>query len=128
MQTEIFLARVLGIFFLFLGMAGIKRRHLFLKMIKEFTRDPLFIFFSGVFGLGFGSLLVVSYNVWTMQWTLVITLLGWFMLLGGIVRIYFPEYISKFAKKVLTHPQYERVIATIIVLIGIDLLYFGYFA
>jgi hypothetical protein len=128
MGTSIFIARVIGIFFLVTGIAGLVRRHTFLEMIAEFARSPIFIFFSGFVTLIIGAILVVVHNVWVLNWTLAVTLIAWLALLTSFLRISFPENISHFAGKILLHPQYQRLIAVILLLIGIYFLYFGFWA
>ncbi len=38
-----------------------------------------------------GFLIIRAYHRWTVGWPLTITLLGWFLVLGGLFRMFFPE-------------------------------------
>lgn len=38
-----------------------------------------------------GLSIIRTHNTWTLNWPVLVTLVGWFALLGGLVRMFFPE-------------------------------------
>lgn len=38
-----------------------------------------------------GFAIVRAHNRWTTDWTLGVTIVGWFFLVGGLIRMFFPE-------------------------------------
>jgi hypothetical protein len=38
-----------------------------------------------------GLSIIRKHNIWTFNWPVFVTLIGWFAFLGGLVRIFFPE-------------------------------------
>ncbi len=126
MHTSIFLAQTIGIVMLVMSMTALTRPRIFLNMISEFANNEFYVFFSGIVLLVVGAILVVCHNVWTRNWTLIITLVAWFALINGIVRVYLPELFGKLMGKVLLHPIYLRFVAGILFLVSISLLYFGF--
>jgi len=49
---------------------------------------PPVIYLSGIIMFVAGLALVRAHNVWEKNWTLLITLAGWFLLLLGLVRMF----------------------------------------
>jgi hypothetical protein len=42
-----------------------------------------------------GLSIIRAHNHWTLSWSVLITLLGWFVMLGGLSRMFFPEPIQQ---------------------------------
>ena len=38
-----------------------------------------------------GLSIIVVHNRWMLDWSVIITIMGWFIMLGGIGRMFFPE-------------------------------------
>jgi uncharacterized protein YjeT (DUF2065 family) len=83
-------------------------------------RDALFILALLTFLLGL--LMVLSHNVWVMDWPVIVTLFSWLVLVSGIIRLFFPEQATKMGQEFLNKPVAMRVIAVVFLLIGIYLL------
>jgi hypothetical protein len=77
MQTSIFLARLIGPVMALVGVSLLVNELAFRKMAQEFLRSPALIFFSGMILMPAGLAVVLSHNVWVLNWPLIITLLGW---------------------------------------------------
>lgn len=45
-----------------------------------------------------GAAIIFSYNVWTLDWTLLITLLGWAALVKGGMIMLFPGWVVRYKK------------------------------
>ena len=52
------------------------------------TQNPPVIYLSGIIMFVSGLALVQAHNVWQKNWTVLITLAGWFLLLLGLVRMF----------------------------------------
>lgn len=127
METSIFLARVIGLFSVISTSAILVRYKTFLKMEEEALKNPALIQLSGFLILIVGVLLVVSHQVWTPDWRLVITLIGWLVLFKGILRILFPESIIRLLEK--KSSSYWSLLAEgLVFVIGLCLVYQGFFA
>ena len=55
--------------------------------------SPALIFISGLFTLAAGLAIVLNHNVWTADWRVLITLLGWLGIIGGLIRILLPQQV-----------------------------------
>jgi hypothetical protein len=97
MEVSIFFARFLGGFFLIFGLLFIITRQL--GKTIEMTDDKAFVISTGYITLLMGLVTVVLHNIWVADWRIVITLLGWFTLIKGIMKIGFPEKIHEQAQR-----------------------------
>lgn len=42
-----------------------------------------------------GLSITLAHNSWTLSWPVLITFLGWFIMLGGLGRMFFPESVQQ---------------------------------
>ncbi len=59
------------------SLALLANRRRFRRILEEFSRSFALIVFLGLITLVLGLLVVVSHNVWSADWRVIITLLGW---------------------------------------------------
>jgi len=97
MEITIFLARLWGSFFIIFGLLFIITRQL--GKTIEMTDDKSFVISTGYYTLLLGLITVILHNIWVLNWTLAITILGWSTLIKGIIKIGFPEQINKQAQR-----------------------------
>jgi hypothetical protein len=71
---------------------------------------------------------VLVHNVWTPNWRVLITLIGWLMLIRGAVRILAPDTIMGFAAKFIRNKQLIPISAVVTGVLGLVFCYFGYVA
>lgn len=55
------------------------------------TASPPLTYLAGMLWFLGGLSLVRSHNRWSADWTVSITLVGWFFLIGGLFRLLFPD-------------------------------------
>lgn len=98
-EPSIFLARVIGLVGVMSTAAVLARYKESLAFEEKLVKNPANIYLSGFVILILGVLLVVSHSVWTADWRGVITILGWLVLLKGLLRIFFPETVKRLIAK-----------------------------
>ena len=79
---------------------------------------------DGVAGLA----IVLAHNVWVPNWRVLITLLGWLMLVRGAARILFTDRVMEFAKTVVRNKRIYPISGAVVGVLGLVLCYFGYLA
>ena len=126
MQTSIFLARLIGPVMALAGVGLLVNELAFRKMAQEFLRSPALIFFSGMILMPAGLAVVLSHNVWVLNWPLIITLLGWIAVISGALRIFAPDRAIKIGKKAIMRKEYTTAAAAFWLVIGAVLCYFGF--
>jgi len=127
MPTSIFIAKLLGPVFVIVGVALPLRAQAFRTMLQEFIRSPILLYLAGFFGLLGGLALVLTHNVWVLNWRLIITLIGWVTIVRAVVTILRPQIVVTVGSKLLRRRDIFFGAAALNVVIGLVLSYFGYF-
>ena len=93
---------------------------------EQFLRSYALIFLAGVITLAVGIALVLAHNVWVGDWRLIITVLGWLGVIGGLFRIIWPQEVVVIGSAVLNHPEIFMFAGFGMLVVGGVLSYFGY--
>ena len=124
MELSIFLAKVLGLYLLILALAALLNRKHLPRVIEELSQNLALVFMSGAMSLILGLLLVLSHNVWTSDWRVIITLVGWLTLIRSVGRVPAPGRVASVAGKLgsgLITPM-----LVVFLLLGAYLTYVGF--
>ncbi len=128
MHTSQFLARLIGPVMIAVGFGVVVNRAAFQKLAGEFLDSPAVLFLSGLMLMPAGLAIVLAHNVWTADWRILITLLGWLSLISGTVRVLAPLQAGRFGKRAHAVGDYATVAAAIWAALGLTLSHFGYSA
>lgn len=101
MDLSLFLAKVLGLYFVIVITAYAVQWRDLKKVLEDFERSRGLALFGGAVALLFGLFLVTSHNVWEWSFRGVITFFGWITLLKGLIYLFFPQNIRSIARKIL---------------------------
>jgi hypothetical protein len=126
MQSSLFLARLIGPFFLLVGLGVLFNRAAVRAVVDELSHNRALVFFGGLITLPAGLAIVLTHNVWVANWPLLITLIGWLAAVTGAVRLLAPHNAIKFGRQVYDQPNGAVIAASIWVAIGAILCFFGY--
>jgi hypothetical protein len=126
MELSIFLAKVLGLYFLIVGIGILLNGQRIKGIITEIDSNPALLLFSGIVPLIVGTLVVVSHTVWEADWRVIVTLIGWLAFIKGIVRVVFPKLAMRFDGKIAKKPFLLKIFAIIILLLAAFLCFAGY--
>src|SRR5271170_193355 len=105
MMASIFLARLLGPVFLIVGAGILLSPKVFRAIAADVVRSVTLVYLFGLMDFTAGLAIVITHNVWLMSWRLLITLIGWLLLIRGTVRVLIPEKVMGYAAKVLGNKQ-----------------------
>jgi uncharacterized membrane protein HdeD (DUF308 family) len=125
-QASIFLARLLGPLFLLPGVFVLTNPRVFRTMTAEVVGSITLIYLFGLVDFAAGLAIVLTHNLWVANWRVLITLIGWLMLIRGAVRIAAPDQIKGYAAKIIRNERIYPVTGTVAVILGLIFCYFGY--
>ena len=125
MQPSLFIAKLLGPSFLIVGTALLTKPEAFRVLLQEFIKSGVLLYLAGILGLVGGLALLLTHNVWVLDWRLIITLLGWVTVVRAIGTIFLPQQIGA---KLIEHRSSFVIAAGFDLMIGAVLSYFGYLA
>jgi len=126
MSNSIFLARLIGPVLLVVGIAVFAHQRDFHDIAAEFLTSRALMFLSGFVLLPAGLAIMLAHNVWTADWRVLITILGWLTAIGGVLRLLAPQVVLRAGEGFLRLPRSTQVAAAIWVVIGLVLCFFGY--
>ncbi len=95
-------------------------------LVTGTLNNPEFVFFSGVLTLLAGLAIVRAHNVWSAEWTILVTVIGWLCVIGGLVRIVWPERVSVMRKSMMQSENTVTASALVALLLGAFLTAKGY--
>ena len=120
MGLSILVARIIAVIYISSGIAVLIGQLNFDNIASDFNKSKALTFVAGSSGVIFGMVLVRYHNNWVKNWTVLITIISWIFLIGGIIVVVFPKSLSYFSK------YYKHSPAWGIFMICFGLL-FGYF-
>ncbi len=118
METSIFIAKLVGPVLIVGGLLGLFRPGEMKRLAEDFLASRPLIFGAGFLALLGGLAIVNTHNVWTDDWRVVITLLGWVSMVAGILRMGFPNTIRKIGTLMIDRPVVLRVAGGIQLAVG----------
>ena len=128
MQASIFLARLLGPVLLLPGIGLFINPRVFRTMATEVVGSITLIYLFGFIDLAAGLAIVLTHNVWVASWRVLITLIGWLLLIRGAARVLITDRIMGYAAKVIRNKQLYPISGAVLTFLGLVLCYFGYVA
>ena len=125
MSTSVFLARLIGPVMV-IGLAVFANPRGFREMAEEFMASRALMFLSGFLIMPAGLAIVLSHNVWTADWRVLITIFGWLNAIGATLRLFRPPFLTKAGRALLKQPRFIPVAAGVWVVLGLLFCFFGY--
>lgn len=126
METSIFLGKVIGPFTILLALSLLVNKRKIPEMINDLERNFASLYLSGILALLLGLLVVVSHNVWTSDWRVIITIFGWAAILKGLVRLFIPEKVPVLARKFTASNGILNFWIIVMLVVGAWLAYHGF--
>lgn len=125
MCMSMFYAQVLGLWLLLISLATLVHQPRFKKIASDTLNNPEMMTFAGVVALGIGLLIVVTHNIWVYAWPVLVTLVGWFFIIQGIMRIFWPEAFAKMMRDLMAKSGYT-IMTWAWFIIGLYLTWIGF--
>jgi len=97
MPPAVFIARLTGPSLVVIGVGVLLNEANYAAMITEAAHSPTLIYLSGLLTLPLGLAILNVYRAWTADWRVVITILGWLLAIGGVIRIVLPQFTATLA-------------------------------
>jgi len=126
MQPVVFIARLVGPLFVALGIGCLVNQTLYSDMIGQAVLVPVVIYLSGVMAFLAGVAILNGYNGWSADWRVIITILGWLLVIGGVIRIVLPTVMAAAAIALYSGAYAMAIVGIIVLVIGGFLSFKGY--
>ena len=128
MPTSLFLAQLIGPTLIIMGAGMVASPPDWRAMAEDFLASPALIFLAGLLALVPGLAIVLSHNVWALDWRLIITLIGWLAIVGGAFRILMPRQVRAIGTSMIRRTGWMRGGGAVVAPLGAVLAWFGFVA
>jgi hypothetical protein len=92
----------------------------------EISREPVLILVSGVLLFVAGLAIVRAHNRWAAEWPVLVTVLGWLAVFGGLVRMLFPIQLASIVAEVGQNNGVMSAALSVALMVGAYLPYKAY--
>lgn len=125
MEMSIYLAQLFAAVYLIIGVGMLLNKDHYLGMAKDLSENSAFMYLAGILSLIIGLLIVMEHNIWSQDWTVLVTVFGWLALLKGVGFMLFPMHMKK-RIKFYTQPGRMEKMFVIPLILGLVFAYFGF--
>ncbi len=126
MDTSNLLAKIIGPYFVVIGAGILTNRRLWSQIIEDFFSHPALRMLGGGVKLAIGLLVVAFHNEWYLHWGLILTILGWLMVLLGAMVIISPGIMASLAGAYKRHTTLVIIHACVVLALGVLLTLIGF--
>lgn len=124
-RTRMF-ARVLGPYFVIVIAVVLVRPPHVPTLLAHFTDDPVWPWVMGALVLLAGLAIVAFHQVWRGAAAIIVSVLGWVLVVRGLVLLASPELFESIADRVISTVGIWQVVYVATALIGLYLTYVGW--
>ena len=126
MNTSKIIARLIGPLFLVMGLGMVVEADTVRALSTEFLSNLSLIYLAGMLTLVAGLAIVNAHNLWVADWRVLITILGWLSIIGGMVRLLFPGKVQSLGAGIISHPQAMLIGGIVVLVLGAVLSWCAY--
>ena len=120
MQHAMLVASIFGPFLFFIGLWMLFYHENMMKVITSMKNTPAAFYLIGAVNLFLGLIVVNEYNVWDWSSAVLVTLLGWVLIIRGLLCLFVPQ---AFVKPATSHPSWAKLKGVIPLVWGILLFW-----
>ena len=125
MPPAVFIARLLGPTFVAVGLGILANGPFYSSLILEAVHSPTLIYFSGLMALVPGLAILNVHRSWS-GWPVIITIIGWLMVIGGVIRLVLPATTATLATDLYSKPIAFLIVAIVVLVLGAYLCFEGF--
>jgi uncharacterized protein YjeT (DUF2065 family) len=127
MDTSLFLAKLIGPIFLIVGIGLLLNGDRYRAVVDEVMSSHTLLYIFGAIALTGGLAIVLTHNIWVWDWPVIITIVGWLMIVRGSLRIVIPQQVEDLARKMVAGWSNILLISGLLVItLGAFLCWKGY--
>lgn len=130
MTTSRYIARLMGPVMLIIGIGMIggmlTEGDAYSSLMKEFIGSRALIFITGALALVAGLAVVNAHNLWVPDWRVIVTILGWLLIVRGVSNLVFPGTVQTLGDRMIASHGGILAGAAVTIVLGAILSIMGY--
>ncbi|BBZ46823.1 hypothetical protein [Mycobacterium parmense] len=120
------LSRALGPFLVIVDVTAVARASDMQALLSQFEANSMWTFVTGAFILLIGLFIVAAHQVWRGAAAITVSLLGWLIVLRGLLLVAFPRAFISMANSMIGAHGWWAGICIALALVGLYLTYVGW--
>ena len=125
-QNAVLIARLVGPLFAVIGLGVLLNASFYEGAIVEAVHSPTLVYMSGVASLLGGLAILNAYRAWTASWHVLVTIIGWLCVIGGIIRVVLPRLTASLATTIYSTTTPMAIAGIVALVLGGFLCFQGY--
>lgn len=127
MDFSIFVAKIIAITYVSFGVGILFNGKYYKKVFLALLNDTSYLILGGIFAIIIGFIIVENHNIWTNDWIVIITIIGWVALIKGILLLAFPKFTNLF-KNLFDNSLFIQFLGPAAIMFGLIFMYFGFYS
>jgi hypothetical protein len=124
-RTRMF-ARVLGPFLVIVDVTAVVRTSDMKGLLSEFAASSVWSWVAGSFILLAGLIVVALHPYWRGAAAIIVSIVGWLVVLRGLFLLAFPGTFVSLANKMIEPPVWWQIVCIAFAAVGLYLTYYGW--
>lgn len=126
MSNSEFLAGLIGPVLVVIAITMLTNRRALTAMAGQMPDNLAVVFLAGLLLLVAGLAIVRIHNVWSGGWPVIITVIGWLAIAGGLVRMLIPDQSAAMAEQLAENRPLMSASGLVLLALGLYLSLLGY--
>lgn len=119
-------ARVLGPFLVIVDVTAVLRASEMRTLLTDLTANSLWTWVAGAFVLLGGLVIIALHQYWHGPAAIIVSVLGWLVVLRGLLLLAFPEALVSIANSMIDATAWWMAACIAFALVGLYLTYVGW--
>lgn len=128
MEETMMLAGVWGPAMVAMGLGIFISRNHYIRVYREIEREPMAVLVFGIAAVVLGMWQINVHDVWDTFPEMLVSLLGWALLLKGLAAMIMPKWLDRGGNWVVSNQQMLSFVGGAVLLLGVYLTWFAYYA
>ncbi len=116
---ELFLAQLLGLYFIIIGIVMFVRRRAIIPAISQLMGSQALVFILAILYIAVGLALILEYPIISLSLPGALSLIGYLMVIEGIVYLAAPRRFIKWFTGLFNRPSWYIIYAPVAIILGI---------
>lgn len=126
METTTFLAQIWGPILIAVGLGFFFSTKYYIKIYRDLEKESFAVLFFGMIAMAGGIAHILAHNIWDNLSQIIVSFLGWGLLVKGIICVTFPRLADRGGDWVLS-AKAVPVAGVVTLILGAYLSWVGYF-
>ena len=118
--------QIISIVYIAVGLGIFINPGFYKKLFEDFIENAAVLYLGGITALVVGYLILAFHNTWTMDMSVIITIVGWLALIKGVVILIQPKIIITLSKAILQKENILKIEAIAVIILGLAFAFLGF--